>query len=366
MKLKTQLKKLKSCEIKNFKNLNCRYRIFIVNDQTWEEHNKVGIAAINDPLVTHPNNRNANAARQSAIAEISGIRPGDILFFNRMKSPEHPPEIIGLFVATSSPYYDNSPLYPGAKYVNETLPFRVEFKQLCNFPYPINVDEVWELKEKGKIWTLQQTRGDAVGVHACIGISKFEALEIVRLLKANNILLLPPKDYNTERKKVGLDKINKQSLPLDFRVDKKGCLHYEHVLQALLLEDFADGKHKEVFGDYDDFIPNVPTGSRKEIDILLVKYNENNILWYQILELKHDKFTMEELQRLIAYEKWLIKTRAELPLQVHPIAIAFEFDKEVINFVRGRKAYLERPIRLIKYTFNEVTRSIKLEEVYGL
>ena len=60
-----------------------RYLIFIVNDDTWEEHNKVGIAGINDPLITHPNNRNANAARQSAISEISGIRPGDIIYFNQ-------------------------------------------------------------------------------------------------------------------------------------------------------------------------------------------------------------------------------------------------------------------------------------------
>ena len=345
---------------------NCRFRIFIVNDETWEEHNKVGIAAINDPLTTHPSNRNANAARQSAIAEISGIRPDDILFFNKMKSAKHPPELIGIFKATSTPYFDNSPLFSGAKYVGNTLPFRVEFEQLYNLPSPINIDEIWELKEKGKIWTLQQTRGDAVGVHACVGISKFEAMVIVRLLKANNILSLPPKDYKAERKKVGLNKINKSPMPLDFKMDKKGCLHYEAVLQALLLEDFADGKHREIFGDYDDFIPNVPTGSRKEIDILLLKYNGTDILWYQILELKHHKFTMDELQRLIAYEKWLIKTQAENPLQVHPVAVAHEFDEEVIKFVRGRKDYLERPIRLIKYTFDDKSKLIKLEEVYGL
>jgi len=345
---------------------NCRFRIFIVNDETWEEHNKIGIAAINDPLATHPSNKKANAARQSAIAEISGIRPGDILFFNRMKSAKHPPELIGIFKATSTPYFDNSPLFPGARHVGRNLPFRVEFEQLYNFPSPINIDEIWELKEKGKIWTLQQTRGDAVGVHACVGISKFEAMIITRLLKANNILSLSPKDYKAERKKVRLNKINKKSMPLDFKTDKRGCLHYEAVLQALLLEDFAYGKYREIFGDYDDFIPNVPTGSRKEIDILLLKYNGTDILWYQILELKHHKFTMDELQRLIAYEKWLIKTQAENPLQVHPVAVAFEFDEEVIKFVRGRKNYLERPIRLIKYTFDDKKKLVNLEEVYGL
>ena len=75
---------------------------------------------------------------------------------------------------------------------------------------------------------------------------------------------------------------------------------------------------------------------------------------------------MDELQRLIAYEKWLIKTQAENPLQVHPVAVVHEFDEEVIKFVQGRKDYLERSIRLVKYTFNDKSKLIKLEEVYGL
>lgn len=86
---------------------------------------------------------------------------------------------------------------------------------------------------------ITQTRGDAVGVHACIGISKFEAMVIIRLLT---------KDYKAERKKVGLNMINKSPMPLDFKIDKKGCLHYEAVLQALLLEGFADGKHRKYLG----------------------------------------------------------------------------------------------------------------------
>ncbi|MEO0254322.1 MAG: hypothetical protein ABIN20_02730 [candidate division WOR-3 bacterium] len=40
-----------------------KFRIFIVNDDTWEEHIKVGIAAINDPFTTHPKNKVRNAKR---------------------------------------------------------------------------------------------------------------------------------------------------------------------------------------------------------------------------------------------------------------------------------------------------------------
>jgi len=340
-----------------------KYRIFIVNDNTWVEHNKVGIAAINDPLATHPQNKNANAARQSAIAEISGIRPRDILFFNRRVSEHHPPEILGIFEASSKPYFDQSPLFSSSQHVNKMLPFRVEFVSLHNFQHPINIDEVWALKDESKIWTLQQSRGDAVGIHACIGVTKMEANFIERLLKASNIVEKGKIDYQKARKDIGLNKIKKSLLPLDFRCDRNGELHYEAVVKALLLEDFADGKHKEIFGSYDDFIPNVPTGARKEIDILLLNYNGKDILWYQILELKQKRFSMQELQRLISYEKWIMRSQAENPLQVHSVAIAFEFNDEVIKFVEGRKDYKERPIRLIRYEFDKNTKSLKLEEV---
>ncbi|MEO0254324.1 MAG: hypothetical protein ABIN20_02740 [candidate division WOR-3 bacterium] len=72
---------------------------------------------------------------------------------------------------------------------------------------------------------------------------------------------------------------------------------------------------------------------------------------------------MEELQKLIGYEKWIIMNRAENPLQVYPVAIAWKFDEEVLNFVKRRTDYKERPIRMIKYHFDKHTKSIKLEEV---
>lgn len=339
-----------------------RHLIFIVNDETWGEHNKVGIAAINDPLTTHPDNRNANAARQSAISEISGIRPGDIIYFNRMVSKNHPPELIGIFKVTSEPYFDPNLLYPSAIYVNQRLPFRVEFECLHHFKKSINIDELWMLKDKGIIWTLQQSRGDAVGVHACVGITKIEAKHIENLLIANNLTEDEPINFSEERQQVGLTNINSQGLPIDLNEDKYGQLHYEAALETLLLEDFADGKHKEIFGDYNEFIPYVPTGARKEIDILLLKYDNNEIIWYQILELKPSTFTMKELQRLIDYEKWFIETKAKSPIQVHPVGIATKFNEEVIDFVNGREKYRERPIRLIKYSFDRDSKGINLED----
>jgi len=331
-----------------------KFRILKVNDDTWVEHNKVGVAAINDPHNV-PTTQSLKQ-RQFALAEISGIRPGDILFFNRMVSEGHPPEILGIFKAVSKPYFDPTPLFPRAKYIDKPHPFRIEFECVHNFPNPINFAEIWALRDKGKIWTLQQSRGDAVGRHASVGITKIEAKLVERLLKINNIIERPKIAYKRPRK-------SKRPLPFDLSTDEKGQLHYEAVLQALLLEDFADGKHREIFGDYDDFIPNALTSAGKEIDILVLKYNGDNILWYQILELKQDEFTMKELQKIIIYEKEIIRSQAENPMQVYPIAVASEFNKDVIKFVKGRADYKERPIRLIKYHFDERKKAVSLKEL---
>ncbi|HEC93320.1 MAG TPA: EVE domain-containing protein [Candidatus Atribacteria bacterium] len=332
-----------------------RYRIFKVDDGTWPEHDSVGIAAINDPHV-RPTQQSI-AQRQSAIAEISGIRPGDIIFFNLMASDNHPPQIVGIFKAVSKPYYNPDPLYPEARYIKEEFPFRIDFECVTYYPEPVNFSEIWALRDKGKIWLLQQSRGDAVGRHACVGITKIEAKLIERLLKMNNIKTRT-KSYNTSS-----IVINRQPLPLDFREDRPSVLHYEAVLQSLILEGLADGKYKDIFGEYDDFIPNALTGTGKEIDILILKYNGDDILWYEILELKQNKFTMEELQKLIVYEKEIIQSRAENPLQVYLIAVAAKFDEEVKRFVKGREDYKERPIRLVKYAFNSQTKDLQLVEV---
>jgi len=51
-----------------------RNLVFFVNDASWLEHNRVGIAGINDPAVA--GGSQANSSRQKAIAELAGISAG--------------------------------------------------------------------------------------------------------------------------------------------------------------------------------------------------------------------------------------------------------------------------------------------------
>jgi len=190
-----------------------RNLVFFVNDASWLEHNRVGIAGINDPAVG--GGAQANSARQKAIAEIAGITPGDRIFFRLGRSGEHPTQIVGLFTATSEPYFDPNPLFPGAVRVDHRLSLRVEFDCFRNYPNPVDIEHLWLSKERGSLWTIQQARGDVIGRHACVSITTEEADLIVRLLEANNPVHGTPVNYLAERVALGITGIKKISLPID-------------------------------------------------------------------------------------------------------------------------------------------------------
>jgi len=324
---------------------------FVVNEETWREHAKVGIAAINDPHF-HPQ-RQSLAQRQSAIAEVAGIRPGDLMFFYVMGTMK----ILGIYEATTRSYFDTAPLFPGAAHIKAAYPFRVAFKQIASYPSPIKIDDIWAARDQGLIWTVQQSRGDAVGVHACIGLTRPDVHVMKRILAERNIFEVlpdPPPPLPTS-----LD-----PLPIDVTA-YGGKLRYENALKALLLEDLADGYHKDVLGNYDDFLVNVPTSARMETDVLMLRYNNQDIIWFQVVELKASEFTQHELTRLIEYEEWFIRVPAQGNRRsVYPIALAYDFDEQVRLWVKRREEYGVKPIRLVAYSLsNSATRHLDLREV---
>jgi len=325
---------------------------FIVDPNTWPEHLKSGVAAINDPHF-RPTPQSL-AQRQSAIAEIAGIRPGDLFFFY----VRYDLNFLGVFEATTQSYFDTNPLFPGAVHVGANLPFRAGFKQKINYLNPVPTSDLWAARDQGLIWTIQQSRGDAVARHACYGLARAEVRLIIRMFAERNISdnpVAPPAPLPA----------NMQPLPIDL-TQHQGRLHYEAALEALLLEDLADGYHKNILGNYDDFTATALTSERMEMDILLLKYNaSDDVVWFHVLELKQASFTIKELQRLIDYENWLIRVPARGNKRaVYPTALAFEFDSEVRQFVKRRQDYGEKPIRLVAYNLrNSPPPRLDLHEV---
>lgn len=340
-----------------------------VSEKTWPEHLKAGIAAINEAMVKQDKKKYKKGEiiigiRQAIMAEFSGIRTGDKIFFYMRGSKD----ILGLYEATTEPFFDKKLLFKGSKEINEEFPFRVGFKQIINFKNNINQEDIWEARDKGKIWTRQQSRGDAIGKHACVVLTKEEGVYIVHLFRERNL--------NEDFKLIKVPKPPKKrrELPIDLRMDeikkeKVICIHYEDAFKTLLIKELCEGKHKDIFGGFDDVLQNVPTSSGKEIDILLIKYDRFGIVRYIILELKAGKFFLnkknqENMRQLVDYGDWLIKVRENANTNnVHLFAVASCFEQKITDYVKLKKENDEKGIKLIKYQFNQKKNQITLQDV---
>ncbi len=129
------------------------------------------------------------------------------------------------------------------------------------------------------------------------------------------------------------------------------------------MEELGGGLHRDLFGDFTEAVPFVSTGAQTELDVLLSKHDGGKLLWYQVIELKAHTFSEDELRKVIDYEKWILNTRCENALQVHSVGIGYDFEEEVISFVKNRKKYNDRPIRLIRYQYEAPARRLILEPV---
>jgi hypothetical protein len=326
-----------------------QYFLFTVSEQSWQEHFATGIAAINDPG-HDPANRQGTAQRQGAMCELIGIKPGDLFFFYVQGKKK----IKALYEANSAPFFDTSNLLPNG-FIDYRFSLRIEFQNKINFPNDIDMDEIWHLKDMGLFWSIQQQKGDAIGNHACLSLTKKDGDYLLKMFYEKNPIVNPVVQINIQ---------NHNNQPLTFDLRHNGnSLHYEKALQGLLLNDLKQGLHKDVLGDYDYFVPFFPTSSQKEIDIMLIKHDANgDVVWYTILELKANTFSINELDKLMNYESWAINAIANgNSRMVHSIGIANKFDKKVINYVKRRLKYINKKVRLITYSFNSANNQLIFE-----
>jgi len=328
-----------------------KYFLFTVNDNSWPEHKSTGVAAINDPVATAGQSYGL-PKRQSAMCEMAGIQPNDIILFYFQGKKE----IHGLYKATSEAFFDEDDLVSGG-FINSRFPIRVRFSPYIEFKRNLVMDEIWEMKDRGEFCSIQQQRGDAVGRHACLGLLKTDGDALVRMFYEKNPIYRiitghPINNYH-------------EPLPFEYRTSSGGTrLHYESVLQSVLIKDFVKCKHKNIFGDYDYFIPYFPTGAQKEIDLFLVKHQNNEPIWYTLIEIKPDKFDLGEIKALSNYENWIIRSLTRNnPRMVHTYALAYSFDHDIKTYVSERVKYTDRRIHLVEYLFDDDKKAVDLKEI---
>lgn len=329
-----------------------KYYFLTVTEDSWREHLLTGIAAINNPG-HNPSNRQGNAQKQGALCEFIGIEIGDRLFFYVQGQKV----IKGLYKAVSEPFFDVSNLVPSNSVIDRKFPIRIEFQQERHYEIDVTMDELWQLKDNGLFWSLQQQRGDAVGRHACLGLLKTDGECLLNMFSEKN----PRSSALTP-----INVINHITTPLQFDIRSiNGRIHYEKALQGLLLVNLKNDLHKNILGEYDYFVPFFPTSAQTEIDIMLTKHSgSGEVLWYTLIEIKSNQFTLKEIKTLVNYENWAIRALAgNNARKVHSICIAFDFNQDIINFVQNRSEFVNKSILLVKYFFDHQNNSISLTAI---
>jgi len=317
--------------------------IFLANQENFQECIQRGIYVVG----SHANER-TNA---DIIASFEAIKSGGFVFFyvkNR--------GIYGLWKTTCRPFFDKSLIWLDEK---QEYPYRVCFEpSIRHFPKPIALSDILDLKDKGKIWTFDL---GAIVKKNHNPITTEESKELIRLLLRNNPVFRPvspvAKPY----------KVKTNPLPIKLNTDKRGILDYEGYLNAWFIRSLANGRHKDIIGEYYDILNFVPTSFNKVMDVFLThvtKVDGVDILHkFTCVELKTGICTEENLNQVVKYENWLTRKLANGDSEmVQSILIGFDFDDKVREYVQKRKLIEEKAVRLLKYRVDQEKQDITLVE----
>ena len=288
------------------------------------------------------------------LAKFESLKEGDFVFFYVTGIQS----IFGLWRVVKKPFYDKTPLW-----ISETqvYPYRVCIEpSIRDFPKPVEMSNIYDLMDKGKIWTFKLgSFGKSKNHHI---ITTEESKEIIRLLLRNNPIKKPIVSVSNPYPYIN------NPLPIKIDIDNKEHLRYEGYLSAWFMRMFTYGALKDVFGEYFDYLNYVPTSFNKEMDIFLThvtKVDSIEILHkYTIIELKKDKVNEDDLAQLIKYENWLIRKLADGDSEMlQTVLVGFEFSKEVIDYVKKRKLLEQKFVRLFKYEVDKKINDIRIKEI---
>jgi hypothetical protein len=139
-------------------------------------------------------------------------------------------------------------------------------------------------------------------------------------------------------------------------------------LNAWFIRSFAEGRLKDLVGEYRDFLNFVPTSFNTIMDIFLThvtSIDSVDILHnFTCMELKTGTATEEDLRQVIKYESWLVRKLADGDTDmVQSVLVAFDFDAKVRDYVQRRRLVEAKTVRLLEYRVTERGDDILLHEV---
>ena len=287
------------------------------------------------------------------ISSFEGIKIGDFVFFYVKNKG-----IYGLWKITKGLFYDTTPIWSDP---NQLYPFRICFEcAIRNFTNPVVMADILDLRDKGKIWTFDLGAITRKSHHP---ITTDEGKEIIRLLLRNNPVSEEPGIISKPYLPLKSD-----APPLKLETDRSGHLRYEGYLSAWFMRAFANGRLKEVIGEYRDYLNYVPTSFNKVMDIFLTHVttlDSVDILHkFTCMELKTGSVGEDAFKQIIKYENWLTRKLANGDSEmVQSILVGFKFDDKMLEYWRKRGAIEEKKVRLIRYRVDHQNSDLILEEV---
>ena len=286
------------------------------------------------------------------LSRMSGIKENDYVLMYVIKSKC----LRGVWRVEGCPFYEESRIWQDRLY-----PFRCKIKwSEYNFQNALQLDDINDLRNNGKIWTWALDRSTGPNSMFSISDGEFHTL-LVEFMKINpfttqkGIIYQPYPHHNPNI----IDKLH---------FSESGEPKYEFTVMSLLNAEFAKGSYTDIFGNYSDCLCYVPTNLGKEMDFLLMfdaPLSKGQVVSYDIIEVKRDVFDEDALRQLISYESWFLQKKVSGDSNmVRTTAIAKSFSRDVIQYVSQRKRIENKPIKLLQYSLKN--RDLKLAEVSGI
>lgn len=270
------------------------------------------------------------------LSRLCGIKEDDYVLMYVIRSKT----LRGVWQVEGRPFYDETPVWQDRMY-----PFRCRIRwSKYNFQNPLKLDDINDLRNTGKIWTWALER--STGSNAMFSISNGEFLTILtEFMKINPF---------TARKGRILQPYPYREFNLAERLHfQNGTPKYEFTIMALLNTEFAKGSYTDIFGNYSDCLCYVPTNLGKEMDFLLMYDNPiatNQVVSYDIIEVKRDVFDEDALCQLVSYESWFLQKKVSGDSNmVRTTAIAKTYSDAVKQYVSQRTRIENKPVKLLQY-----------------
>lgn len=360
---------------------NHNARLFVVNDETFNEAITTGIASIKVPNL---DGTKWLSTISSIMADMLQISIGDYLFFWKTKNVSSKSAIYGVYRAISKPYYEcTSP--------SDDSPFKIHIEEVYNFRNPISEYEVLNCPYlKSSPWTIigKKVAGKPRGTSP-LSIDERNAL-ITLLINRNPFYTYNPFDPSrvinvSEPLKISYFNIGDNLIPASLMSFNPNNLnyfknnydvYYEKILETIFNQEMS--LRNSVFFTqlgidvskviwYSNYLPYSIDGM--EIDYLVIESDDNiSETRIKLIEFMKDKIDKDHINRSLIYTKWLNEKMALGCNIVEPILICkkceniasttSEFYLDIDMYTNElEQQYKVKKLKVYTYDFNEGVQS---------